>query len=347
MPVEPRIRALKTAVPPFVLHQPDVRRLVRVLFSQRKDIDRLMPIFDHTGIETRYSCVPIDWYEQPHGWPERTRLYAENSVTLLEKVARDCLDAAEFVPEDIDAIVVASTTGVVTPSLDALIAERLPLRRDVQRLPIFGLGCAGGLIGLARAASLVRAYPHYRVLFLVVEMCGLSFRAHDLSKSNLVAAALFGDGAAGAILTSEGDGPVLGACGEYTWKDSLDIMGWEIKDDGLKARFSRDIPALVDKNFHQVTQDFLRKHDISWQSIHGYVCHPGGAKVLNALERAFGLEAGALVESRSVLREFGNMSAPTALFVLERTNPWASKGRILMTALGPGFTAAYQVIETS
>src|SRR5207245_2241025 len=128
---------------------------------------------------------------------------------------------------------VVSTTGIATPSLDARLIDRLGLRADVQRLPIFGLGCAGGVIGLARAAALARAEPGSRVLFLVVELCTLCFRSNDFSKSNIVATALFGDGAAGAILGGGATGPRLGPSGEHTWPQSLDIMGWEVEEDGL------------------------------------------------------------------------------------------------------------------
>src|SRR5262245_36354263 len=182
----PRLLALRTAVPRHVLYQADVRERIPDLFEERRDIVRMLPVFDNAGITKRYSCVPIEWYAQPHGWSERTALYVENAVDLLENVAGRCLDEAALTPRDIDAIVVVSTTGIATPSLDALLVERMQLRRDIQRLPIFGLGCAGGVLGLARAAALAQASPHSRVLFLVVELCALTFRLHDVSKSNIV-----------------------------------------------------------------------------------------------------------------------------------------------------------------
>ena len=340
--MQPRLLTLKTAVPPHIVLQSEARDRIRMLFHEQRDIDRMLPVFDNAGIDKRYSCVPIEWYLRPHGWRERTALYVENAVALLEEAARACLDTAGLSEQDVDAIVVVSTTGIATPSLDALVVEQMHLRRDIQRLPIFGLGCAGGVIGLARAAALAKAAPSTRVLVLVVELCGLTFRLHDRSKSNIVAAALFGDGAAGAILSCEGDGPAIGPAGEYTWPASLDIMGWEIEEDGLKARFSRDIPALVRDEFRNVAQAFLCRHRMDVTAFDRFACHPGGAKVLDALEAALGLEPGALVESRAILREYGNMSAATALFVLERmgTN-WQ---RALMSALGPGFTAGFLAV---
>jgi alkylresorcinol/alkylpyrone synthase len=343
--MQPRLLALQTAVPAFTLDQTDVAVRAGQLFGERKDIARLMPLFINTGIDRRYSCVPIDWYNAPHGWMDRTALYVEHSVALLEKVARLCLDEAGLATGDIDAIVVASTTGVATPSLDARVVEALQLRRDIQRLPIFGLGCAGGTIGLARAAQIAKAEPGKRVLFLTVELCALTFRKSDLSKSNLVATALFGDGAAGAILSTSGEGPRIGAMGEHTWPNSLDIMGWEVEEDGLKALFSQSIPSLVSNEYRKVLFEFLRRNDLTLSDIQRFACHPGGAKVLDALEIAFELAPGALIDSRETLREYGNMSAVTALFVLKRMD-WRAKGlRTLMTALGPGFSAAFLMLE--
>jgi alkylresorcinol/alkylpyrone synthase len=226
-----------------------------------------------------------------------------------------------------------------------MLLNRLPLRSDVRRLPIFGLGCAGGVLGLARAADLARAAPRSRVLFLVVELCALCFRHGDFTKSNLVATALFGDGATAAVISCEGQGPTLGHSGEFTWPQSLDIMGWDVADDGLKAIFSRDIPALVQRDLRTTTDDFLRRHDLSVSDIDYFVCHPGGAKVLDALEEAFEMAPGALGHARATLRDYGNMSAATVLFVLKRMLEAGVHGRMLMTALGPGFTAGFQLIE--
>ena len=192
--------AVATAVPPFVLDQSDVARRVEYVFGSQRDIRYLIPIFGNAGISRRYSCVPVEWDTEPHGWKERNDLYLVNAVSLFEEVTLKLLEKAKISRDAIDAIVTVSTTGIATPSLDALLVEKLQLRRDIKRLPIFGLGCAGGVTGLARAADLARSMPGKNVLFLVVELCALTFRKDDFSNSNIVATALFGDGAAGAIL---------------------------------------------------------------------------------------------------------------------------------------------------
>jgi alkylresorcinol/alkylpyrone synthase len=346
MPAAPRLLSLATAVPPYELDQQDVIRRVEALFDGAPVLERLLPVFTNSGIRSRYSCVPIEWYDGPHGWAERNRVYIASALDLFEATAIRLLDRAGIGKHQVDAVVTVSTTGIATPSLDALLIERMGLRRDVRRLPIFGLGCAGGVVGLARAASQALAAPDETVLFLVVELCALSFRRDDWSKSNIVATALFGDGAAGALLSTAGAGPAIVAAGEHTWPGSLGVMGWDIADDGFSAVFSRDIPQLVATEFRAVADEFLARHGLALDDIDRFVCHPGGAKVVSALEQALGLRQDTLSGAREVLRDYGNMSAATVMFVLERMLAEAPRWDLaLMSALGPGFTAGFLVLE--
>jgi len=179
------------------------------------------------------------------------------------------------------------------------------------------------------------------VLFLVVELCGLTFRYGDQSNGNIVATALFGDGAAAALIGCDGDGPALGPGGTHTWPGSLDVMGWNVAEDGLGVQFSRDIPGLIRAEFRAAAAAFLERHGLGLADIDRPICHPGGAKVLDALEAAFALPRGAMTEARSVLRDYGNMSAATVLFVLDRAWRRGLYGRHLVSSLGPGFTAAF------
>jgi len=348
----PRLAALSTAVPPHKLAQADIRAWARSQFKGRvRDIDRMLPAFDNAGIDTRYSCMPLDWFSEPRGWADKNAQYLDHALDLLTEAAEDCLTAAGMTAQDVDALVTVSTTGIATPSLDARLFDRLPFRAGTTRLPIFGLGCAGGVNGLARAAEIAQARPGSKVLFLVVELCGLTFRGSDLSKSNVIATALFGDGAAAALITTDGPGPRITRSGEHTWPKSLDVMGWTVEEDGLGVVFSRDIPRLVETELPPVLRHYLAQDNLGLGHIDAFVAHPGGEKVVTALEKVFGEAPGGLVDCRAVLRNFGNMSAATVMFVLRRTLDagFAEKPgrRALLSALGPGFTAGFLTLETA
>ena len=344
----PSIKSLATVVPPHVLEQSQVALAASQHFSESfGDFSRLAPIFANAGISKRYSCVPLSWYGQPHSFREKNEKYVNNSIELLAVATKSAMEQAQLGINDIDGIVVVSSTGIATPSLDALLIDRLNLRRDIARLPIFGLGCVGGVIGLSRTAALALAEPHKNYLFLVVELCGLTFRNTDFNKSNFVATALFGDGAAAAVVgCGAGIYEIMG-WGEHTWPNSLDVMGWQVCDDGLGVLFSQDIPNLVRSNLQSVASAYLDDQGLSFSDIDTFICHPGGPKVLSALEDTFGLPMGGLRLSRDVLNLYGNMSAATVLFVLNEIKQLDRKGIHLMSALGPGFTCGFLTLKAS
>ncbi len=351
MTMKGRLNGLATAVPEHLMLQKDALPAAAKFFSRQAveiNPQRLARIFGNTAIDSRHTCEPLEWYLQPHDFAERNGLYLQHAERLLQQAAKGALQEAGLGPGDIDIIITISSTGIATPSLDALLVERMPFRRDVQRLPVFGLGCAGGVQGLARAAALAQAQPGAKILLLVVELCSLTLRHGDRSKSNVIATALFGDGAAGAVVSTDGTGPAVTAWGEHTWPDSLDVMGWDAGNDGLKVIFSRDIPTIVEEDFRPALLDFLGSHSLKPSQIDHFVAHPGGAKVLEALEGAFGLPNGGLVEAREVMRRYGNMSAVTVLFVLDevRRAGLVPGKRLLLTSMGPGFTAAFALMDT-
>jgi alkylresorcinol/alkylpyrone synthase len=345
----PRLLGIACVVPPHIIDQDMARAAARAIFGPRlRDFERLAPVFDNAGISTRYASRPLDWYLTERSWPEKNAAYLDSALELLEQAALACLDRSGRRLTDIDAVVTVSSTGIATPSLDALLIERLGLRPETIRLPVFGLGCAGGVLGLARAADLARARPGAIVLLLVVELCTLTIRNGDLSATNIVATALFGDGAAAALLCCEdGDGvqPRVWAAGEHTWPGTRDIMGWRVEADGLGVVFSQDIPMLIRQRLPSVLTGFLARHGVTINDLAGVICHPGGVKVLNALEQVLAPVTEGLRLSWDVLRDYGNMSAPTVLFVLERTMAAHRRGRHLMTAFGPGFSAAFLLVD--
>jgi alkylresorcinol/alkylpyrone synthase len=341
-----RLGGLATAVPPHVIPQSLARTVAAGLFREGlPDIERLLPLFDNSGIEQRHSAMPPAWHLAGHGFAERNRAFIAAAEALLAEAALAALSRAGTAAEEIDAVVCVCSSGIATPSLEARVAERIGLRHDVARLPVFGLGCGGGVLGLARSAALARAEPGTKVLLLVVELCTLTLRLHDRSKANLVAFALFGDGAAAAVLGTGCEGPVLGRAGEHRWPNSFDVMGWQVEDDGLGVLFSVKVPEIARQRMRGAATGFLERHGLTLGHIDRFICHPGGAKVVQALEHALGLAAGALDDARDALRRYGNMSAASVLFVLEQALAEPGWRRGLMTALGPGFSAGFMLVE--
>jgi len=340
------LRSLAVANPAHVLPQAVAKEGARRLFAGRLDeLDRRLQLFDHRGIERRRIALPFSAYLEPIGLGRRNALFLQTALTLLEDATRRALATVGLEAEAIDGVITVCSTGIATPSLDAHLAERIGLRDDVIRTPLFGLGCAGGVLGLARAADLARARPGSSVLLAVVELCSLALRWSDASVPNLVACALFGDGGAAAILSTEGEGPRIAATGETRFPGTLQVMGWRIEDDGLGVLFSPSVPEIVRHRLGRALSAFLTRHGLTECEVDRWLCHPGSAKVLAALEQLLPQPAGGLEHARAVLAEFGNMSAPTVLFVLDRALVEPGWQRAVLTALGPGFTAAFAVVE--
>jgi alkylresorcinol/alkylpyrone synthase len=334
--------SVATAVPPNILVQSEVATAARAMFSGYREFERLSAVFETTGIITRRSVVPLDWFFQPRGWPDRTQAYLEGADALFVEAAEKALAGAGLSAADVDTVVTVSSTGIATPSLEARVASRLGLRSDVRRVPVFGLGCAGGVTGLALADRLARAEPGSKVLFVTIELCTLSFRLDEMTKANVVATALFGDGAAACVVSTEGQGVgTIEGSGEHLWKDTLDIMGWNVDPQGFGVIFARSIPPFARQRLGPAMEQILAGMDLTPADVGRYVCHPGGTKVVAALESAFHLDQGTLDHEREVLANYGNMSAPTVLFVLERLlQAEGLPERAVLSSLGPGFTAS-------
>jgi alkylresorcinol/alkylpyrone synthase len=275
------------------------------------------------------------------GWPERADAYLEGACDLFVDAAGRALDAAGLSAAEVDTIVTISSTGIATPSLEARVAGRLGFRPDVERVPVFGLGCAGGVSGFSIASRLACSRPGSVVLLVAVEVCTLAFRLDELTKANVVATALFGDGGAACVLRAyDGGVAAVEMSGQHTWPDTLDIMGWRIDPQGFGVIFDREIPPFAQQHIAPAISGILARAGLALDDIDRFACHPGGAKVITALERALSLEQGSLDHERAILADYGNMSAPTALFVLESLIQAGLPSRTLLTAMGPGFTAS-------
>ena len=348
MPANPRVLSVATAVPKHRVAQRTARDFARAMFSGvYRDVERLLPVFDNVEIDGRNFCVPPEWFYEDHTFPEKNNLYVEHALDLSEKAARRALDKAGADPSEVGAVFFVSTTGLSTPSIDSQLLPRLGLSKHTRRVPIWGLGCAAGAGGLARALDYARVYLGEKVLLVGVELCGLTFQWGDRSKAGLVSTALFADGAAAAVLGSApGDAPAPELLGSHstTWPGTEDIMGWEIVEAGFKVQLSRSIPQLVRERMPENIEAACSSVGLAPKDIEHFVTHPGGAKVLDAFEEVFGLGRGGLVLSREVLRDYGNMSSVTVMFILERfleTEVCAPGEHGVISALGPGFSAEH------
>jgi alkylresorcinol/alkylpyrone synthase len=336
------LMSVATAVPPYAVLQTDAMEITRRLFAGRfDDFERLSGVFVNTGIRSRRLARPVEWYFEPRGWPERTAAYLAAAEDLFVEAGEAALAKAGLSAAEVDTVVTVSSTGIATPSLEARVLVRMGFRSDVERVPVFGLGCAGGVTGLSLAGRLARSRPGSVVLMVTIELCTLAFRLDELTKANIVATALFGDGAAACVVRADdGDGWRIEGAGEHTWPSTLDIMGWSVDRLGFGVIFALAIPPFVRRNLGPAADAILGRIGLERGEIGRFVCHPGGAKVLTALEGALGLGQGALDVEREVLADFGNMSAPTVLFVLERVLQDEPPGRLFLSSLGPGFTAS-------
>ena len=341
------LHGLATALAPHELPQDVVgRRAEEILGPRYPQFRRLLKTFGSAGIDRRRSVAPFDWFDEGrHGWAERNRFWHEGCLSMFTRAADAALDDAGWRAGDVDVIVTVTSTGIATPTLEAVAAETMGFRADVMRVPIFGLGCAGGVSGLSIAAQLALGSPGAKVLLVVVEACTVSFRTDRLQKADIIATVLFGDGAAAACL-SAGDAATTVRPGvQHRWPGTLDIMGWDVDDEGLGVIFDRSIPDFATREMAGAVDSSLACMGRTRSDVDRLIAHPGGAKVIAALESSLELDPGALDLEREVLRDHGNMSAPTVLFVLDAARRDGRRGRMMATALGPGFTASFAPVE--
>ncbi|MEN6564871.1 MAG: 3-oxoacyl-[acyl-carrier-protein] synthase III C-terminal domain-containing protein, partial [Veillonellales bacterium] len=306
-----------------------------------KDINRLLAVFDNSHISKRYVSMPLHWYQEEHSFTEANRIYQLVGIDLVEKASRAAMTEAGAEPKDIGAIIFVSSTGIATPTIDASLTQKLGLPENSKRIPIWGLGCAGGVSGLARAAEIAGITKGKSVLLVALELCSLTFQRDDFSKANLVGASIFSDGAAAVLLSVEGKGPEIVDSFSHLFPNSADIMGWDIIETGLKVRFSKTIPHIIKKCLPELLNKACNAWAIESKEIEHYIVHPGGAKVIEAYKESLGLTDEALRYARQNLHDFGNMSSASILFEIKdfmSHNIKEGKYGVLL-ALGPGFSA--------
>lgn len=349
--VNPKVVSVGTALPQYSVTQDEARALTRAIFSDpSRDLERLLRVFDNGHVKQRYLSAPLEWYYSNHTWSERNAIYISTALELSERSIRIALERAGLTARDLDAIFYVSTTGLSTPSIDSLLIKRLDMNRHVTRVPIWGLGCAGGASGLNRALDYARAYPGSRVLLVSCETSSLTFQANDPSRANLVSISIFGDGCAAVVVSSHPDDAGLEALRGHStlWDETEDVMGWEVVDSGMKVTLSKSVPEVVQKYIRSDVELSLEPLGLQISDLTHFVTHPGGEKVLSAFCDALGIPACKLEDARLILEAHGNMSSPTVLFALERLllrQPTSGEYGLL-TAMGPGFSAEHLIFKT-
>ena len=348
-----QIAAVGRAFPRHYVGQPEITQMLSTLWSDSKYNPRqLERVHKNVLVGGRHTALPLTAYAGlKNNFTAANDAFIASAVELGEQAIQEALKAAHLQPTDIDHLFFVSVTGLATPSVDARLSNRMGLRSDMKRTPIFGLGCVAGAAGIARAADYVRAFPKQVAVLLSVELCSLTMQQEDISMANVIASGLFGDGAAAAIVVGaerSASGPrVLGTRSVF-YPNTEGVMGWNIGSSGFRIVLSAGVPQMVLKHIAHDVESFLTEHGLHRSDIKSFVCHPGGPKVLDAFDEALNLPPNALAITRKSLAEVGNLSSASVLMVLRETmaEDRPAAGTLgLMLAMGPGFCSELVLLK--
>ncbi|MHB2025057.1 MAG: type III polyketide synthase [Elusimicrobiota bacterium] len=350
----PKILAVETSRPAHEYSQKDIRKASMRFFGPLMRRESRAAIFDRSGVQNRRLAEPLSYYFSKPDFKTRNADYLRHALTLARRAITGCLKKTGTNCGRVTHIFSVTTTGLATPSLEAHLSQSMPFSRNVKRTPIFGVGCAGGVVGLARAFEYLKGHPKETVLLLSTELCSLTFLPREQSMTQLVAAALFGDGCGAALLagdavkTNKHPFEIIDAQSELL-PDSLDIMGWNFTNEGPLLMLSPRAPAAVQKHLRPAVDRFLNKHRLEICDISSFLLHPGSAKILDACEGSLGLAPGTARISREILRKFANMSSASILFILKEAIKKNGKpGKYsLLAGLGPGFACENVLLRSA
>lgn len=343
-----RISGVGSALPEFCYPQETLTQALKQYWGSRLERpEQFERLHAHMKVATRHVAFPMTRYLDFHSFGDTNAAWFEAAQELGERALDAALDDAGVSRGDLHALIVVSVTGVASPSLDARLINRMGLRADIRRTPIFGVGCVGGALGLSRAADHVRAYPEHNAAVLAVEACSLTLDRNDFSTANLIATGLFGDGAAAAIVSGDraapsASGPKILDSRSVFYPETEEIMGWDISEQGFKIVLSPQLMDLIRRNLGRDVDAFLTSHGLSRADIGNWVLHNGGPRVLEAMQDSLGLEQGEAQVSWSSLNRIGNLSSASVLMVLEDTlkEHRPAPGALgLLLAMGPGFSS--------
>lgn len=335
--VTPRVASVAVEFPPH--HHGQQETITALAGFAGQDFWRFA---ESSGVRARHHALPLHRYAELSSFTEANDAFIDIAVELGERALRSALDKAGLAPSEVDIVFSTTVTGLAVPTLDARLATRVGLRPDVKRVPLFGLGCVAGAAGVARMTDYLRAFPGQVAALLAVELCTLTVQRNDRSVANLIATALFGDGASAVITTGAqrtAAGPEVLASRSRLYPDTEEVMGWHIGSDGFQIKLSVEVATVAEKYLGEDVRNFLADYGLTTADVSTWVCHPGGPKVIEAVENVLELPADALDRTRKSLQENGNLSSVSVLDVLRATladpPPPGSIG--LMIAMGPGF----------
>nr|WP_245846941.1 type III polyketide synthase [Mycobacterium szulgai] len=309
-----------------------------------------------SGVQSRHTALPLSRYSELSGFTEANDAFVGVALDLGEQALLAALDDAKVKPSEVDVIFSTTVTGLAVPTLEARLASRVGLRQDIKRIPLFGLGCVAGAAGVARMHDYLRAFPNEVGALLAVELCSLTIQRQDNSVANLVASSLFGDGAAAVITkgaaravrgSTGSTGPRVVATRSRIYPETEEVMGWKIGTDGFRIVLSVDVATVTEKYLGGDVRRFLADHGLTPKDVTTWVCHPGGPRVIEAVENVLDLPSNALDHTRNSLRTNGNLSSVSVLDVLRAnmTDPPAPGSIGLMVAMGPAFCSELVLLK--
>lgn len=350
MPTAPKILATATEVPEFTKTTDEIIAAIEGHLAGQDDRFRrkILRIFKYAQVDRRYSILPAEKVLAPLSFEEKNDYYIEKVIELSERVLAKALAKAELQPTEIDYIITVSCTGFMIPSVDAHLINRLQMRQDVVRLPVTEMGCAAGVSALIYANNFLRAAPGKKAAIVAVESPMSTFQYDDFSMANMVSAAIFGDGAACAIVGADDrPGPAILDGEMYHFYDELDMMGFHLANSGFRMILDPGVPEKIAEHFDRILHPFLAKNGLTIGDINHLIFHPGGKKIIQIVEELFGQLGKNLNDTKEVLRLFGNMSSATVLYVLDRFmgQHIATGDRGIMLSFGPGFSAQRILLE--
>ncbi len=346
-----KITSIATQLPPYTRSTEEILPYLKVwMTGQEERFQRkVIKLFENAAVDRRYSIMDADEVFNNTSFEQKNAVYKRETIKLAEGALQKALDKAGLTGKDIDYIITVSCTGIMIPSVDAYLINSMKMKQDIVRLPITEMGCVAGVSGMIYANNFLKANPNKRAAVIAVESPTSTFQLNDFSMTNIVSAAIFGDGCAATILSSyeEEKGPEIIGEAMYHFYDAIHMMGFELKNSGLQMVLDKEVPQKISDHFPAIVHPFLEQHGLTIDQVDHLIFHPGGKKIVQTVEALFGSLGKNIDNTKAVLKEFGNMSSATVLYVFEKfMQQKPAKDDIgLMLSFGPGFTAQRLLIK--